>query len=121
MATDFGTVEDAFLDHSTMHMLQSYRGEAAITAPTVSASTEYGSESTTESPCGAQVEKCVALLQEVAEEWKQQNAYEETPGKELLQRQIETLHSVRKHYLDEIVYYLERVQQQAANAATADE
>lgn len=118
MATDFGTVEDAFVDHNTLHMLRRYGGEEShLSAPSVISSTEYGSaESTTEAPCGAQIEKCVALLQEVAEEWKQQNAYDERPGKELLQRQIETLHSVRTHYLDEIVYFLERVQQQIAPA-----
>ena len=118
MATDFGTVEDSFVDHSTMHMLRSYGGgEMHISAPAVPASTDFdgSEESNTEAPCGAQLDRCVALLQEVAEEWKQQNAYEEVPGKELLQRQIETLHSVRRHYLDEIVYYLERVQQQATS------
>ena len=117
MATDFGTVEDAFIDHGTMHMLRSYGGgrEMHLSAPSAPPSTEYGGseDSAAESPCGAQLNRCVALLQEVAEEWKQQNAYEASPGKELLQRQIETLHSVRRHYLDEIVYYLERVQQQA--------
>ena len=124
MATDFGTVEDAFVDHNTLHMLRRYScaEEPHISAPSVISSNDYGSaESTTEAPCGAQIEKCVALLQEVAEEWKQQNAYDERPGKELMQRQIETLHSVRTHYLDEIVYYLERVQQQAAQTAAAEE
>ena len=58
----------------------------------------------------ARWKNAVSLLQEVAEEWKQQNAYDKTPGKELLQRQIETLHAVRRHYLDELIHYLERVQ-----------
>jgi hypothetical protein len=108
MAADFGTVDDAFLDHNTLHLLQRHGGGGEIHIP-APPSTEYSSEDG-ETLAGGQVEKCVSLLQEVAEEWKQQNAYDKTPGKELLQRQIETLHAVRRHYLDELIHYLERVQ-----------
>ena len=121
MATDFGTIDDRFLDHNTLHTIRTYAKQHGDEACNASAADSRCSFSTLadsddggagEVPTASGVSRCLALLHDVAEEWKQQNSFmpEGGAGKELLQRQIETLHAIRRHYIDEIVHFLEQTQ-----------
>ena len=129
MATDFGTVDDNILDHSTLHTLRRYSQDTktpsrgVTSGASTSTSYRYSADSSEDSddPCSGdrintrRVGQCLDLLRDVAEEWQQQNSFAGgegaaggTPGKELLQRQIETLHAIRRHYIDELAHFVEQ-------------
>ena len=146
MATDFGTIDDTFVDHNTIHTLRTYsEGRGAAPRPsdssrslpprTVGASSvrdyddsrlDLGDCDSIEGvPTARKVGQCLELLRDVAEEWKQQNSFSaDGDHKEVMQRQIETLHAIRRNYIDELVYFLEMTQNtltQKENSADSDE
>ena len=121
MATDFGTIDDTFVDHNTIHTLRNYSdrrtgsSSSSAAARSVLSVSNYGSSFDLGScddpegyPTALKVGQCLEMLREVAEEWKQQNTFSaDGDHKEVMQRQIETLQAIRRNYIDELVYFLE--------------